>query len=145
MIVCPWKDLGRYAPIVPGLEEAMKVIAGLENLEPATYPLSCGKVLIQAGTTKPAAGRDLEAHREYLDVQYIIKGKEAVGWAPVDALTPTGEFNTQKDCGMYTGHCDFMEIQEGYCYVVYPEDAHMPGSHLETPSEYRKAVIKLKV
>ena len=63
MIVCPWKDLGRYAPIVPGLEEAMKVIAGLENLEPATYPLSCGKVLIQAGTTKPAAGRDLEAHR----------------------------------------------------------------------------------
>ena len=146
MIVCPWKDLGRYAPIIPGLEEAIKLVNELETLEPATYPLSGGnKVLVQQGTTKAAEGQLLEAHREYLDIQYIIKGGETVGWAPVDTLELSGEFNTAKDKGMYAGHCDFMDIAEGYCYVVYPEDAHMPGSHLEVPQNYQKAVIKLKV
>ena len=145
MIVCPWKDLNRYAPVVLGLQEAADLISKLETLEAATYPLSCGKVVVNPGVTKCAEGRDLEAHREYLDIQYLVKGSEFVGWAPVDALTPTGPFNTEKDCGMYTGKCDFMYIAEGYCYVVFPEDAHMPAAHLETPSEFTKIIVKLKV
>lgn len=146
MIVCPFKELGRYASVIPGLEEAVKAVQSIESMEPATIPLSGGnKILVQQGTTKAAQGQLLEAHREYLDIQYIVKGRETVGWAPVDTLTLDGEFNTTKDKGMYSGHCDFMEIGEGYCYVVYPEDAHMPGCHLETPSAYQKLVIKLKV
>ena len=100
---------------------------------------------MQQGATKAAQGQLLEAHREYLDIQYVVKGGETVGWAPVEKLTLSGEFNTAKDKGMYAGHCDFMDIAEGYCYVVFPEDAHMPGSHLEVPKEYTKLVVKLKV
>lgn len=146
MIVCPWKDLGRYAPIIPGLEEAMNVVAGLTTMEPATYPLSGGgKVMVQQGTTKSNVGMEIEAHRNFLDIQYIVKGQETVGWAPLETLTPSGEYNPAKDKGMYTGHCDYMVIGEGYCYVVYPEDGHMPGVHLDTPSEYQKIVVKLAV
>jgi beta-galactosidase beta subunit len=46
---------------------------------------------------------------------------------------------------MYTGHVDFMRIAEGYCYVAYPEDGHMPGVHLDAPKDYTKLVVKLKV
>ena len=146
MIVCPFKDLGRYAPVIPGLEEAIKAVSELKSMEPGTVPLSGGnKILVQQGTTKSAEGQLLEAHREFLDIQYIVKGSEVVGWAPVDTLTLDGEFNTVKDKGMYSGKCDFMNIAEGYCYVVFPEDAHMPGSHLDVPTEYQKLVIKLKV
>jgi len=146
MIVCPWKDLNRYAPVIPGLEEAMQAVAAIESYEPRTIPLSGGnKILVQQGTTKPVEGQLLEAHREYLDIQYIVAGSETVGWAPLETLTLSGEFNTAKDKGMYAGHCDFMDIAQGYCYVVYPEDAHMPGSHLETPVQYTKLVVKLKV
>ena len=84
MIICPWKDLSRYAQLLPGLEEAVKLVNSLEDLTPATYPLSDGnKVLIQQGTTKPAEGALAEAHREYLDIQYIIEGQETVGWSPL--------------------------------------------------------------
>jgi len=146
MIVCPWKDIGRYASVIPGLEEAVKAINALTDLTPATHPLPDGcKFIVQQGTTKSAEGRQLEAHREFLDIQLILEGGETVGWAPVETLTPAGEFNTEKDAGMYTGKCDYMFIQPGYCYVVFPEDAHMPGSHLETPVDYRKIVVKLKV
>ena len=146
MIVCPWKDIARYAPVIPGLEEAVAAVSALESFEPRTVPLSgANKILVQQGTTKAAEGQLLEAHREFLDIQYIVKGGETVGWAPLDTLTLSGEFNTAKDKSMYEGHCDFLDIAEGYCYVVFPEDAHMPGSHLEVPQEYTKLVIKLKV
>lgn len=146
MIVCPWKDIRRYAAVIPGLEDAMKAIEMLDSLEPATIPLPGGnKIVVQQGTTKAVQSQLLEAHREYLDIQYVVKGKETVGWAPVDTLVPADAFNVAKDMGMYRGHCDFMEIQEGYCYVVYPEDAHMPCRHLESPSDYVKMVVKLKV
>ena len=146
MIVCPWKDLGRYAAVIPGLEEAMKVVAELDDFTPRTVPLSDGnKILVQQNTTKDAATQKIETHRNYLDIQYIVEGEETVGWAPTETLTPADEYNPTKDKQMFTGHVDFMRIAEGYCYVVYPEDAHMPGVHIDEPHEFKKLVVKLKV
>ena len=147
MIICPWKELPRYAAVIPGLEEAMKAVEALESYEPATIPLSgSNKILVQKVTTKAWETSQLEAHREFLDIQYIIKGKEVVGWAPLDTLTPADEFNIAKDKGMYAGKNYPMEIAEGYCYVVYPEDAHAPGVYLEGEAQQvTKLVIKLKV
>ena len=146
MIICPYKDLKRYVSVIPGLEEAMEVIAKLENLEPATYPLNCGgKILVQANTTKPAEGGLLEAHKNFLDIQYILEGGETMGWAPLDTLTQAKEYNDVKDVWHFDGERDFVDIRPGYCYVVYPEDAHQPGVHLDTPKEFKKIVVKLPV
>ena len=146
MIVCPWKDLNRYAAILPGLEEVLQTVAEMTDFTPRTVPLSGGnKILVQQGTTKDAATQQVEAHRNYLDIQFLVKGEETMGWAPIEALTPAGEYNETKDKAMYTGHVDFMRIPAGYCYVVYPEDGHMPGSHLDTPKTSKKLIVKLKV
>ncbi len=146
MIICPWNDLKRYAPVINGLEEAMEAVNNLPSMEPATYPLSNGnKILVQLVNTKNWADSQLEAHREYLDIQYIIKGKEIVGWAPLNTLTPAGPFNTEKDKGMYIGKNTPVCIDEGYCYVVFPEDAHAPSVHMDEAGQVSKVVIKLKV
>ena len=147
MIVCPFNELGRYAAVIPGLEEAVAAVKEIKSFEPATIPLSgSNKILVQQLTTKPWEGAQLEAHREFLNIQYIVKGKEVVGWAPVDTLTPADAFNTAKDKGMYAGKNYPMEIEEGYCYVVYPEDAHAPGTCLDgVAAPVTKLVIKLKV
>ena len=145
MIVCPWKDILRYAPIVPGLEEAFEKINALTNLESATYPLENGRFIVMSGTTVPAEGGKCEAHRNYLDIQYIVKGQEVMGWAPLDTLTPDGEFNVDGDVGFYTGSVELVKIPAGYCYVVFPEDGHMPTRYVDEPNEYTKIVVKLKV
>ena len=146
MIICPYKDLKRYEAVIPGLAEAMEFIGGLKSFEPATYPLSDGnRILVQQGTTKPVENALAEAHRKYLDIQYIVEGSEAVGWAPLETMTPAGEFNEEKDVGKYTGSFEFLNIPAGYCYVVYPEDGHMPCVHLNDPTNYTKIVVKLKV
>ena len=144
MIVCPWKDLMRYAPVLPGLEEAVEAVNALTSYEDKTYPLSNGnRFFVAAGTTK--APDVAEAHRKYLDIQYIVKGQEVMGWADLAACQIEGEFNEAKDVGKYTGDFEFITIPEGICYVAFPEDAHMPGRHLDVPNDYIKVVDKLKV
>ena len=38
-----------------------------------------------------------------------------------------------------------MRIGAGHCYVVYPEDAHMPGMAVAESIPCVKMVVKLKV
>lgn len=143
MIICPFKDLGRYAPILPGLEEAALQIT---DWSASNVQLSGGnKILVQEMDSKSPQGQLCEAHREYLDIQYVVEGMEIVGWAPLDTLTLSGEFNTAKDKGMYAGAVDYLRIPAGYCYVAFPEDGHMPNLHLDEPSHIKKLVLKLKV
>ena len=146
MIVCPFKDLSRYALLIPGLEEAAAAIAALEDLEPKTVELSGGnRFFIQQVTTRPAEGATFEAHRNYLDVQYILEGEEYVGWAPLETVTEDVLYSSEKDIGFYTGPAEIFRVTAGNCYVVFPEDAHMPGMHLDAPKSLKKIVIKLKV
>ncbi len=145
MIVCPWKDIMRYAPMIPGLEEAVKQINALKDPEPGTYPLPNGRFMVQHGTTHPLESAKLEAHREYLDIQYVFEGQEICGWAPTYEVTPAGEFNTEKDVCLYTGDSLPFTVSAGMCYVLYPEDAHAPCAHLDAPTNYKKMVVKIKL
>ena len=145
MIVCPWKDIKKYASLLPGIEEAFDAVNALTEYEDKkNYPLSNGnRFFIAVQSTKAP---DLaEAHRNYLDIQYIVEGVDTVGWAPTDTLTLSGEFNETKDVGKYSGNFEYMTINEGVCYVAFPEDAHMPGRHLDVPNDFVKVVVKLKV
>ena len=146
MIICPFKDLSRYAPVIPGLEEAVEAALKITDWSAGNVALSGGnKILVQEMDTKSPEGKLCEAHREYLDVQYVVEGEEVVGWAPLEKLTLDGEFNTAKDKGMYAGSVDFFKIRTGYCYVAFPEDGHMPNLHLEEKQHLKKLVLKLKV
>ena len=144
MIICPWKDIKKYASLLPGIEEAFDAVNALTDYEAKTYPLSDGnRFFVAVGTTK--APDVAEAHRKYLDIQYIVKGKEVVGWADLNDCRIVGEFSEEKDIGKYEGDFEFININEGICYVALPEDAHMPGRHLDVPNDFVKVVVKLKV
>ena len=144
MIICPWKDIRKYAALLPGIEEAFAAVNALETYEPATHQLSGGnRFFVSSGTT--IAPTVAEAHRKYLDIQYIVKGQETMGWADLADCSMEGEFSEEKDIGMYSGPFTFHTIPAGTCYVVFPEDAHMPGRHLDVPNDYTKIVIKLAV
>ena len=144
MIICPWKDIKKYASLLPGIEEAFDAVNALESYEAKTYPLANdNRFFVAVGTTKEPDVA--EAHRKYLDIQYIVKGKEVVGWADLNQCQIVGEFNEEKDIGMYEGPFEYITINEGICYVAFPEDAHMPGRHLEVPNDFVKVVVKLKV
>ena len=145
MIVCPLKDIGRYASVIPHLQEAQDFLSKLQDLTPAEYPLPHGKVKIQQGTTHILDNTKIEAHRKYLDIQVVLQGQEMFGWAPLDTVQEIVPFDKDKDLGFYTGETIPVMVTAGNCYVLYPEDGHAPCSHLDTPTDYVKALVKLEL
>ena len=145
MIVCPWKDIKKYAALLPGIDEAFDAVNALTEFDTTVvHSLSNGNRFFVAAQSTKAPGL-AEAHRQYLDIQYIVKGKEVMGWAPLEECQLEGEFNEAKDVGKYSGKFEYMTINEGMCYVAFPEDVHMPGRHLDVPNDFVKVVVKLKV
>ena len=146
MIICKYQELNRYEAAIPGLAEAMELIEKLQSFEAATYPLSNGnRVMTSQGTSRPVETALGEIHRKYLDIHYVVAGSEIFGWAPLEDMTPAGEFDEEKDAGMYNGEVQFITVPAGFCYVVFPEEIHMPAVHFQEPIPQTKVVVKLKV
>ncbi len=146
MIICPFKDLKRYLPVINGLEEAMEKAMAVTDFSGSSVELSGGnRMNVMELDTIPVQGRPGEAHRKYMDIQYIVDGEEIMGYAPLEQLQLVGEFNEEGDIGRYDGQWQFISIPAGFCYVVFPEDGHLPSGCLETPCHVKKIVLKMKV
>ena len=90
---------------------------------------------------------NFEAHRKYIDIQYVISGKELMNIAPVisvkEVITP---YDAAKDI-------EFVKVSKIVNYkatpsnffIFFPDDAHRPGLKDGVNSPVRKVVIKLKV
>lgn len=102
-------------------------------------------VIISDYTTKNiTADSCLEAHRKYIDVQYMVKGAEQVGYAPLLTQVPVTEYNDEKDFIFFKGEMSLVNFNTGMFTIFFPDDLHMPGVG-KNPSPVKKVVIKVKI
>lgn len=98
---------------------------------------------------KPMAEAAWEAHRRYLDVQFIVSGAERMGYAPLrDDMIVHREYNSEKDCVFYEAEGDFVTVRPGFFVLFGPQDVHspciaLPGS--DSADEVCKVVVKCRV
>ena len=145
MIIDKLNRIDRYHALLPHLDEAMARLEEIRDAAPGRYEYDGGFILIQEGTTNPIDAGDFEAHRKYLDVQILLEGAETIAWADLDALRCSEEYDAEKDRGMYAGEGVTVDITPGMFYVCFPQDAHKACGHLEAPTAFRKAVVKLRL
>lgn len=101
--------------------------------------------LIQAYNTKPRAKGFWEAHRQYIDVQYVVQGEELMGFANLAQLRAE-EYDAQRDFLPLHGEGSFIRLPAGMFTLFTPEDAHMPGMALDDqPQPVKKVVVKVAV
>ena len=87
-----------------------------------------------------------EAHREYIDIQYLVEGEELVGVAPLSAMTGVAEAHPERDLWLYHGPTQPLTIGKGRFLVLWPNDAHAPGIAVDgVPAPCRKCVVKVRV
>lgn len=132
-----------------GYDFVMKALAsGVEN---GKYPLENGaRAAVSEYETKPMATSKFEAHRKFIDVQFILSGSEIIGVTPTSSMTDAdriGEYNEEKDVEFYGVKGDFekLALSAGDFAILYPEDAHMPGVHESEPAHIKKIVLKVPV
>lgn len=103
--------------------------------------------LIQTYDTKPLGKCRFEAHRRYIDIQYVVEGGETVGWALFSALTIEQPYDDEKDVMFFEQPVRFvpLEVHAGLFALFFPHDAHEPGIRLHGYSSVRKVVMKIRV
>ncbi len=99
--------------------------------------------------TKPVNEKGFEAHRKYIDIQYVVSGKESVRVCPLDKAVCTKEYDEQSDVAFYSASGDDVQeglLGDGMVAIFYPEDAHEPCLNSpDGPSHVRKMVVKMPV
>ena len=86
-----------------------------------------------------------EAHRLYIDVQYIISGEEMMGVVPLDKTTETVPY--VEDIAFYgTEYPDavYEKATPEKFFVFFPKDAHRPSMESTEGVMVKKVVVKVK-
>lgn len=86
-----------------------------------------------------------EAHRKYLDIQYVISGKELMGIGPMSIKDSVlQEYDPVKDIEFFTVKEDKKyPASPDRFFIFFPSDAHRPGVKDGENAPVKKVVIKL--
>ena len=153
MIVAELNHLAAQVPLTPAMQKAIDFLANLlaSGLQPGRIEIDGANLyaLIQVYDTAPAGDEvRLEAHQQYIDIQYIAAGEEAIGWAPVTVWHNPTAYNSDKD--VWYGTLPAQEITSvrlttGQAAVFYPEDAHAPKLACASLQPVTKVVVKVHI
>ncbi|MFA7361809.1 MAG: YhcH/YjgK/YiaL family protein [Candidatus Kapaibacterium sp.] len=96
--------------------------------------------------TKSKEDAYFEAHRKYIDVQYIISGTETIGYAPNNSQKTHKEYDEENDYELYDAECSYITFREGMFAIFFPKELHKPGIISgDIPTEVKKIVVKVRV
>ena len=103
---------------------------------------------VQSYTTMTVEECAFESHLEYFDVQYVVEGEECFGYAPVKNLTPSMDYDAERDLIFYNEPDDAGSVilKAGDFAIVPPEDGHAPRRMTKNgPCPVKKIVVKVKL
>lgn len=105
--------------------------------------------LVQSYETRlPENTVKYEGHRKYIDIQFVVEGKETIYWKHAPALTPTTSYDPGKDVWFsYAPIIDAIPVTllPGQLVVLFPTDAHAATYCVGNPVHVHKIVIKVAV
>ena len=151
MIIAKLDQLTQQAAVDPRLRKGLEFLKQLDpqELEPGTVEVAGREVyaMIQSYTSRPVTEPlRFEAHRKYLDIQYLVSGTEAMGWAPLEQLEVNMPYNEERDVMLGTVPAEartLVPFTGGYAILLYPSDAHGPGLAAGEPQPIVKVVVKV--
>lgn len=122
----------------------------LSELPEGRYDFSNGVYLnISVYNTKSRAEGKYEAHRQYIDIQYVISGEEIICVNNIQKLDILENYNATNDCIFYSNSKNGQDyiMNAGDGMIIHPEDGHMPGMQCVEgkPVNVKKMVIKVPI
>jgi len=131
------------------------IFEGLKFLKQATPNLVCGvheinprvRAIVSEYETKPIIENGYESHRKFIDIQYLLKGKEKNCCLPLGKMKETMAYSEEKDVVFYEAEIPAQELTlgDGYFAIYWPQDGHMPGLCTNDIVLVKKIVVKVLV
>jgi biofilm protein TabA len=138
----------RYFPLHPLFARAFEMLgsAGLPSLGTGKHLLEGDRLylMIALDEGRGTERAVLEAHRKYIDIQFVIEGTDMIGWKPVSECAHVSQpYDASKDVELYGGGPLSWNPVTGTAFAVYfPGDAHAP---LGGTGRLHRAILKVGI
>ena len=143
------KEKQLYAPAI------QKAMAWLQEHDLKTLPAGRQEidgdklyVMVNEYVSEPKEKRRAEAHRKYVDVQYIVAGTETIGYSRLeDGYEVLEDKLAEKDVIFYKNPVDESDLvlTAGMYGIFFPWDVHRPNCALTEPAPVRKVILKISM
>jgi YhcH/YjgK/YiaL family protein len=149
MILDKIENADLYKAINPLLAEGLKFIVenNFTQIEAGKFFLKDQLLyaMINDYDTKPMEQCKLEAHRKYIDIQFMVSGEEQIGITTSQNQKPSEEYNSEKDIVFYEDEVSLFTLKEGHFAIFFPDDLHQPCIMVDEALPVRKVVVKVAV
>lgn len=120
----------------------------LMSIELGRYDITPGGSYANVQEYETKDSSKYEAHREYIDIQVVLSGREQIFVSRLEDLSGcVREYDPSADIEFFATASDSHSVlaDPAHWVVLFPSDGHMPCMTLEEPSSIRKIVVKIPV
>lgn len=120
----------------------------IEELPPGRYTVNDAIYFdVKEYRPHPAEEVGWESHRSYIDIQYLVSGREKMGVLPVETLTVKEPYDEARDRTTYEHDPreSMLRLSAGMFVILFPQDAHHATILDGEPELNRKIVVKVHV
>lgn len=143
------ENANTYYPISKALEQGFEWLKSqdLVNIESGKYVIDGEKVWANVQEYETKEDAKYETHRKYIDIQYMIKGKEFVGVTDKANCTTCVVYNPETDLEFMDINVkeEYQVLNEGEFLVFFPTDAHKPSINPDEKLKVKKVIVKVAV
>ncbi len=103
--------------------------------------------IVQEYQTQPFEAGLLEIHQLYLDIQYVVSGRECIGYHPLEGLIQEQPYDSQKDIAFYRkpAATSRVALEAGMFAIFWPHEPHLPCRSIDGPEKVKKIVVKVRM
>lgn len=122
----------------------------LVSKETGAYPIDGENLILQVIDleTSMRSEKRPEVHRKYIDIQFLVSGKEKIAFYPDSKNSEIDEeLLEERDIIFYKNGNEresVVEMEPGCFAIFFPNDVHIPAIAVEEPLKIRKVVMKVK-
>ncbi len=148
MILDRLEQADLYTPLHRHFSDAFAFLRqdGLAELSAGKHEIAGDDVyaVVIKGSGGVAEEAKLEAHRKYIDIQFLVSGTDQMGWKSRNlCVNSHSDYDPEIDAELFTDTSSaWVNVEPGCFAVFFPEDAHAPGCG---KGEFHKVVVKVSV
>ncbi len=105
------------------------------------------KINVQEYTTRVPGKEQLEGHKKYIDLQYVVSGRELHGYAKLqDATETVNPYSEEKDIALFkVPFITYHVVGANHFTIFFPDDIHLTNIQYGEKEPVRKVVFKIQV
>lgn len=150
MIIDKIENIETYKDLSAELFEGLKYIRSLDpDIELGIYPISEKLLLkVMEYSTGEECTLGYEAHKEHIDIHYVLSGHERIKWSPINEMDVKNNYDSENDAIFYEKpikHVSEALLGDGVFAIMFPQDGHACTFFVGKCETIKKIVVKVKI